>query len=73
VLSSLLPIYFSWDSYIEASKASGFSLSYAMLYKDFYTDYRIVALVILLNTTGGFLGALLGIKLFKKHFLPLGS
>lgn len=69
---SMLPIWFVWSDYVEASLAGGMSMEYIDAYQMYYTQTGWVLLIAVINIVLGFLGSFLGTKLLGKHFKKAG-
>lgn len=69
---AMLPIWFVWADYVEASVAGGMSMDYINAYQMYYTQTGWVLLIAVINIVLGFLGAFLGTKMLGKHFKKAG-
>ena len=69
---NLLPIWFFWDTYYAFAKASGMEQSYIDSYVGYYKSPAWIAFILIFTTVCGFIGALIGQKLIKKHFKKAG-
>ena len=69
---SLLPIHFTWAAYVRAAEAGGFSAEHNAAYFGYYTNPVWVAVIAAFTTLCGFLGALSGRRLLRRHFLRSG-
>ena len=69
---NLLPIWFFWDTYYDFAISSGMEQSYIESYVHYYTAYSWIVFILLFTTLMGFLGCMLGKRLFHRHFKKAG-
>lgn len=70
--TSMLPIFFVWDTYVKAAEAGGFSMEYIETYYYYYTNPAWIITIFSLTMLCGFLGSVLGGRLLDKHFKKAG-
>lgn len=73
--SSLVPVFVNLEAYVAEATNDVRQLdqSYIDSFLGYFTHPEWVALIVVITMVGGFLGALLGKKLAKKHFVKSGA
>lgn len=70
--ANLLPIWFFWDTFFRFAMESGMEKAYVDTYVRYYTEPQWLIFILVFTVICGMAGALLGIRLTRKHFLKSG-
>lgn len=69
---NLLPIWFFWDTFSRFAMKSGMEREYVNAYVRYYTEPHWLIFILVFTVICGLTGAMLGIRLTRKHFVKSG-